>query len=280
MRQLNLLGVDTKGLHRLVYYEWGDPSNERVLVCAHGLTRNGRDFDWVARALSARYRVLCLDFPGRGLSDWLPVKEDYDYPLYVRDAVTLIARAGVEAVDWVGTSMGGLVGMWLASLPSTPIRRLVLNDVGPHVPKEAVERIAAYVGDDPRFRDDDAFEQYLRSIYEPFGRLSDIHWDHLFTHSRRLTTEGDIGLAYDPGISIPFKGKKASDIDLWEMWTRLHCPILVLRGAKSDVLLEATAQQMAQREATTLVEFADVGHAPMLMSENQVGSVRDWLLAT
>jgi pimeloyl-ACP methyl ester carboxylesterase len=277
MRRSTLLGVDTEGLHRLVYYEWGDPDNERVLVCAHGLTRNGRDFDWLARALSDRYRVLCLDFPGRGLSDWLPVKQDYGYPLYVRDAVALIARAGVQSVDWVGTSMGGLVGMTLASFAHTPIRRLVLNDVGPFLPEAAIQRIAGYVGDDPRFADEGAFEGYLRVIYEPFGPLSDAHWEHLYTHSRRTTPEGDIGLAYDPGIGVPIRETPPADVKLWEMWARLHCPILVLRGETSDVLLETTARQMAHREHTTLVELAGVGHAPMLMSQDQIAVLRDWL---
>src|SRR5574338_839749 len=171
------------GLHHMAYTEWGDPANPAVLVCVHGLTRNGRDFDFLARALADRYRVVCPDVAGRGRSDWLPVKEDYVLPTYAADMVTLIARLDAEQVHWVGTSMGGLIGMVLASLPGNPITRLVLNDVGPVLTKLSLARIGEYVGRDPLFPDLPAAEALIRMVSAPFGALTDAQWPHLTEHA-------------------------------------------------------------------------------------------------
>lgn len=274
--------IGPHGLHRMAYTEWGDPHNPRVLICAHGLTRNGRDFDDLARALAHDYRVVCPDVVGRGRSDWLGVKADYGFPLYVADMVTLIARLDVESVHWVGTSMGGIIGMLLASQPHTPIRRLVLNDVGPVVTAVSLRRIAQYVGTAPRFPSIEAAEAYLREACAPFGSLTDAQWRHLTTHAVRPVAGGDgFAMVYDPALGEAFRAAPIlADIDLWPVYERVRCPTLALRGADSDLLEAATFAAMAERgPRAQTVEFAGVGHAPMLMDEAQIGVVREFLLA-
>lgn len=281
MIERSFKGLGPHGFHRVVYYEWGDARSERVLVCAHGMARNGRDFDFLARALAADWRVVCPDVVGRGKSDWLRVGADYGYPLYIGDMAAMIARLDVETVDWVGTSMGGLIGMMLAAQPDNPIRKLVLNDVGPFISKAALERIAGYVGKDPMFHSLEALEAYYREIYVPFGPLTDEQWSHLTEHGHRRLDEKTYGLHYDPAIGDPLQDTEAlEDVDLWPLWDLVHRPTLLIRGAESDVLDAETAAQMTERgPKAELVEIAGVGHAPPLMSDDQITLVRDWLEA-
>ncbi|HTS52871.1 MAG TPA: alpha/beta hydrolase [Burkholderiales bacterium] len=277
MRAHELRCLGPRGFHRTAYYEWGDAANPRVVVCVHGLTRNGRDFDDLAQALAPRFRVLCPDVAGRGSSEWLSHKPDYGYPLYLSDMAALIARTGAERVDWVGTSMGGLIGMMLTGLPGNPIRRLLLNDVGPFIPKAALERLAAYVGKAPRFATLDALGLYLRTVMAPFGRLTDQQWRHLTEHSSRRYDDGTFGVCYDPAIGDAFAGE-LRDVVLWPVWDAISCPTLVLRGKESDLLLRATAEEMTRRgPKARLVEFDHVGHAPALMAEDQIAVVREFL---
>jgi len=200
MRQHTVQCLSPGGLHRMAYVEWGDPANPRVLVCVHGLTRNARDFDFLAQTLSKHYRVVCPDVVGRGRSNWLRIKEHYQLQQYVADMVTLVARLGVNEVHWVGTSMGGMIGMALAAQAETPIVRLVLNDVGPVISAAAVKRIGEYVGVMPQFASFNEAEQYVRLVSAPFGRLSDAQWKHLTEHVTRQTA-GGYELVYDPGPS-------------------------------------------------------------------------------
>lgn len=278
MRQHSFLALGPSGFHRVVYSDYGDPENDRVLVCVHGLTRNGRDFDTLAQALCDRYRVICPDIPGRGRSDWLSVKEDYGYPLYCADMAALISHLDVESVHWVGTSMGGLIGMLLSAQPGSPVKRLVMNDVGPLIPKAALERIISYVGNDPRFASMQALEGYVREVYSPFGPLSDSQWRNLVESSARKTGDGDFGLNYDPAISTPLKMMPLEDVDLWPVWDKVSCPVLLIRGQTSDVLLAETAAEMQGRgPKVDFIEIEETGHAPMLMSERQIAMVSDWL---
>ena len=274
----HFLGLGLHGFHRIHYTEWGDSANDRVLICAHGLTRTGRDFDLLAASLEDRYRVICPDLPGRGQSEWLTDKMEYDYPRYLADVASLIARSGAERVDWLGTSMGGLIGMFLAAQPGTPIDRLVINDVGPFIPGAAQQRIASYVGKAPHFASLDEMEMYMRTIAAPFGSLTDAQWRHLTVHSARHLDSGEYAFAYDPGIAEAFKSRDLQDVNLWTVWDQVHCPVLILRGAESDVLTSADAQTMCEREPRTeLVEFAGVGHAPTLLDHEQIAVVSDWL---
>lgn len=263
---------------RLAFVDWGEPEARRTIVCVHGLTRNARDFDALASALAARgARVLAIDVVGRGRSDWLEDKARYTVPTYVGQIARLLQLEGLGSVDWVGTSMGGLVGMALAAAPESPIRRLVLNDVGPFVPKAALEQIRAYVGLDPLFASLEEAEAYLRKIHAPFGRLADKQWRHLAEHSVRSTPEG-LRLHYDPGIRVPYEALAAADVELWPLWDAITTPTLVLRGAESALLTEETVRAMLRRgpECEVLV-FPECGHAPALLDPTQIEPVVRWL---
>ena len=280
MRYGSYLSLNSNGFHRVAYTQWGDSDNPRVLVCVHALTRNGRDFDTLAAALAGDYRVVCPDVVGRGASDWLTDKSDYGYPQYLSDMAALVAHLNADSVHWVGTSMGGLIGMLLAALPGSPVTRMVMNDVGPLIPKAALERIAGYVGDDPHFSDLQELDEYLREIYAPFGPFTDEQWQGLVRSSARALDNAKIGLAYDPGIAEPLKAMPKEDVDLWSTWSKVPCPVLVIRGEQSDLLLADTAEQMTTSgPGAELAVLAGMGHAPTLMSEDQIALVSDWLSA-
>lgn len=281
-RERHYLGLSAAGFHRNAYWEWTSAQADAPrLIAMHGLTRNGRDFDAVAASLADRFHVVCPDVVGRGKSDWLGNGALYSYPQYLANSAALIARVATAPVDWLGTSMGGLVGMMLAAQTLTPIRRLILNDVGPFIPKASLERIGAYVGQDPRFADLKALEAYLRDVLAGFGNLSDADWAHMARHTARPLPDGGYGLAYDPAIGQAFRTGPIADVDLWPIWDLIACPVLILRGGQSDLLLANTAAEMVRRKANaTLVEFPDCGHAPALMNAGQIGVIRDWLERT
>lgn len=277
MREGEFLGLSAAGFHRIAYTEWGDPASERVVVCCHGLTRNGRDFDLLAERLSRFARVVCPDVVGRGKSDWLSDPKLYGYPQYVADMNALIARLNVGQVDWIGTSMGGLIGMTLAAQPKSPIRSLVMNDVGPFVPRAALRRIADYVGLDNRFSSLASLENHLRKAYAPFGPLTDAQWAHLTTHGHRDIGDGTYGLAYDPAIAVNVR-LGVQDWNLWPIYEKVAAPVLVVRGMDSDLLAETTAAEMAKRgPKAERLDIPGVGHAPALMAEDQISALEGWL---
>ncbi len=283
MQRNAILGLSKSGFHSVSYLDWGEPDAAHVVVCVHGLTRNARDFDVLAGSLQSECRVVCPDVVGRGLSGWLADPADYAMPQYLADMTALLARITAHSppdvrIDWVGTSMGGLIGMLLAAQPETPIRRLVVNDVGPHLPKAALERIGTYVGKAPRFQSLDAAQRYVRTVSAAFGPLTDAQWRHLTEHSVQADPQGGWVMRYDPGIAFTFTQAQA-DVSLWPVWDCIRSPVLLLRGAQSDLLLRETALEMQRRGPdTTLVEFPGIGHAPVLMDEDQVSVVRDFLL--
>lgn len=280
MRHGDILSLDSRGFHRLHYLEWGSADNERVVICVHGLARNSRDFDELAQALSRGYRVICPDLPGRGNSDWLDNADDYLLSQYVQDMVALIARLNVCQLDWIGTSLGGLIGMVLAAQKQTPIRRLVLNDIGPFVPKSALLRISQYLGD-PRFDDEPALERWLRQTYPALSGLEPHQWQHLVTHAQRRCENGQLGLHYDPAIAHNAIQAAQQDIDLWMLWHSIRCPRLLLHGEQSDVLTAATVARMeAESDNLSVCSLPGIGHAPSLMESDQITRVTDWLRAT
>lgn len=282
MRQREVQCLNPSGLHKMAYTEWGEPDNPHVLVCVHGLTRCGRDFDFLAQALSPECRVVCPDVVGRGHSDWLANKSLYGVPQYLADMVTLLARLDVASVDWVGTSMGGLIGMALAAHANAPIRRLLLVDVGPVVTATAIARIGEFVGRAPRFESIEQAEAYLRVVAAPFGPLSDAQWRHLTEHTVRLKADGKFDVHYDPGIAEPFRAVmgEGKDHELWPIYDAIRCPTRVLRGESSDVLTRETAREMTERGPhAQVVEIPGVGHAPMLFDEAQIAHAREFLLA-
>jgi pimeloyl-ACP methyl ester carboxylesterase len=264
----------------LSYADWGSPGAARTVVCVHGLTRNGRDFDHLARVLAGDRRVICPDIAGRGLSDPLTDPEHYALPTYVAHMVQLLSRLGLDEVDWVGTSMGGLIGMGVAAMEASPIRRLVLNDIGPFLPKLALQRINSYLGLDLRFASLDALEAHLREIHAGFGPLTDAEWRHLAEYSAARREDGRFGLNYDQRLGQPMKTGPIEDVDLWPVWEQIRCPVLVLRGISSDLLLAETAAEMTRRgPRAEVVEVDGTGHAPALMAKDQIAIVRSWLSA-
>ena len=280
--------LDSRGLHRMAYWEWGDRSNPRVLVCAHGLSRQGRDFDTLAAALSDPalhdpYRVICPDVVGRGHSDWLTDPAGYSIPAYVADMVSLLARLDAQTVHWLGTSRGGLIGLALAALPGSPVSRLVLNDVGPSIEAAALQRIGAYLGQPAHWASEDEAADALWAISTGFGPHSPDQWLALTRPQLRPDGAG-FKSHYDPAIALGLRQitpelARFGEAALWQSYDRLSCPTLLLRGAESDLLSAATAQAMAGRGPKARVhEFAGVGHAPTLVQPDQVRVVREFLL--
>jgi pimeloyl-ACP methyl ester carboxylesterase len=269
------------GLHRMAYTEWGARDNPRVLVCVHGLTRNGRDFDALAEAMSGHYRVICPDVVGRGQSAHLRDPAAYGIPQYVADMVTLIARLNVETVHWVGTSMGGLIGMALGAQEGTPIRKMVLNDVGPVITAESLQRIGTYVGTNPDWATFDEALAFVKFVSAPFGSLTEAQWYHLTETGIAQGADGRWRFRYDPRIAEPFRAAFADkDVDLWPLYEQIKCPTLVIRGAESDLLTRETWQKMAAcGPRAKLAEIEGVGHAPMFQSVDQIAVVRDFLLS-
>lgn len=269
------------GLHRMAYWEWGDPDNPDVVVCVHGLTRQGRDFDRLARTLAPRWRVVCPDVVGRGRSDWLTEPGQYQIPQYVGDMVTLLARLRARRLGWVGTSMGGLIGLGLAGLDSSPIDALVLNDIGPELDPAGMVRIASYVGGPQRYASVEEGAAMLARVSAGFGPHTDAEWLEL---SRPMfVPDGDaLRLHYDPriqgGLAVDPAALAAAATALWGQYDRIAAPTLVLRGAESDLLSRATAQAMTGRGPRPgLREFAGVGHAPTLVHDDQIVAVAGFL---
>jgi pimeloyl-ACP methyl ester carboxylesterase len=279
MLERHLACLGPSGFHRVAYDEWCGMVGAPTLVCVHGLSRNARDFDAIAADLSRHYRVVCPDMPGRGRSAWLANPADYAFPLYLADCAALLARLDVESVDWIGTSMGALIGMMLAAQRGSPIRKLVLNDAGAFVSGEGLNRIGGYLGADPTFASIEAMEAALRRNNTPYGSLTDAQWRKLTIDSAREKPGGGYGFNYDPRLGDPYKAGPVGDVDLWAFWDAVRCPTLLLRGEKSDIVSRDVAEAMTKRgPKAKLVEFPGIGHAPQLLSDDQIGAVRDFLL--
>jgi len=275
------------GFVRVAYMDWGPPDSSQVVLCVHGLTRNSRDFDFLARRLASKgMRVVVPDLPGRGKSGWVETAMDYATPLYLAATNAVIARTGAAEVDWLGTSLGGHVGMEMAALEGNPIRRLILNDFGARISGGALQRIGSYLRIKRHFPDVAALEAHLRSIHEPFGRLTDAQWRHMAEHSAVKTEDGDYRQHYDPAIGRVFSWPLMVDIALWNIWDRVSCPTLILRGEDSDLLHASTVREMVKRGIAgkkglvRSVEVRDCGHAPPLMSDAQISIVEEFLLTT
>jgi pimeloyl-ACP methyl ester carboxylesterase len=275
-----VLGISRRGFHRVAYVEWGNPNAERVAVCVHGLSRQGRDFDRLAASMAAQgWRVICPDLAGRGRSDWLRNPDEYNLPQYAMDLTALIARLGVTEVDWIGTSLGGLIGIVLAGQDKSPIRSLVVNDIGPFLPWQALHRLGNSVRNTPKsFPDLAAAIGYYRTMLAPFGPLTDDEWQHLAVHSVGESAGGVWRMLCDPGITAAFRPGLFFNLSLWTYWDAITCPTLVLRGAESDLLLPMTLKEMARRgPRAATVEFPGCGHAPALMDAGQIETVTRWL---
>ena len=282
MRTESYLGLSPEGYHNIRVWGWGEPAAEKALICVHGLSRNGRDFDTLAADLAPHYHIACPDVIGRGESDRVG-QDHYAYPQYCADMNALIARmteGGRAQVDWVGTSMGGLIGMMMAAFPKSPVRKLVLNDVGPVVSKPALDHIATYIDAVPEFDSVEAAAEAIATNNAGFGPLSREQWYFLAETSVYQRDDGKWTWRRDPAIGKAFKSQPIlDDVVLWDVWDAITCPVLVLRGGDSPLLTAETAEKMMRRgPATEVVTFDGIGHAPALLEEDQIGVIRDWLL--
>ena len=296
MKKDYFLGLSEEGFHRVAYTEWGLPTNTNApVICVHGLTRNGRDFDSLANYLSCHgSHVYCPDIVGRGDSDWLNNPLHYTYEQYMADMNAMIARTQQSQVDWIGTSMGGLIGLFLASVPNSPIRCLVLNDIGPQIPANGLARLSKYAGNEPNFSSLEEAKNYFKIVYADFGSLSEAQWQQFTEHSVKEITPGRFAVKLDNGIKVaqtkskiawnslmhPLKALEGTffDIDLWDTWRKVTCPTLVIHGKKSDILLPSILQKMQQtRPDIDVIEIADAGHAPALLDPATQESIHRWL---
>jgi pimeloyl-ACP methyl ester carboxylesterase len=276
--------ISPAGLHRMSYKEWGDPQNPKVLICVHGITRVSDDFDALAAALQDEYRVICPDVVGRGQSESLPNPQLYQIPQYVSDMVTLLARLNPQTVDWFGTSMGGLIGLILASMEKNPIRKLILNDVGPSLNFDGLKRIGELIGQDVRFDTFAEGAQFIREVSNSFGPHSEAQWDKLARDVLKQNADGKWVRHYDLNLSIPVQATTLETAALgekmlWAAYDAIRCETLLVRGSESDLLSAETAQQMQTRgPRAKLVEIAGVGHAPTFLQSDQIAIAKDFLL--
>jgi pimeloyl-ACP methyl ester carboxylesterase len=265
---------------RIAYYTAGNPLAKRTLLCVHGLTRNSRDFDFIVQILSPHFRIYCLDMPGRGHSQWLPDPSLYHYGTYLALIMNFCAHFQLEKIDWLGTSMGGILGMMLAAQGYIPVESMVINDIGAMIPASALARLSTYVGIQPRFVDFASGERYIRQILAPFGIEDDAHWHHV-THHSIIPKEDGWYQHYDPSIAKHFQQSDGQeDVLLWDLWNNVKAErILLLRGSKSDIFDLETAKKMQETGSHIAYhEFANIGHAPSLMRQEEHEIVANWLL--
>ncbi len=272
------LSLNSDGLHRLSYSEWGTP-NDKPFICVHGLGRNGRDFDRLANYLSQEGAwVICPDIAGCGLSDWLKNPADYCFNQYLHDLLALMARLNANHVNWLGTSIGGLLGLRLASQANSPIERLILNDIGPDITHDGLKRLQLTLAkNELRFASLDLAERYFRRTLSGFGALSNHQWRHLTKCSIKPTASGAYTLRSDPRISIPDL-KPEEQPCLWTAWQKMRCPSLVVHGETSDILLNDSLINMQRAQPRlSLLEIPEVGHAPFLSSDHEMAFIQQWL---
>lgn len=261
--------------YQVGYRAHGGPSNPNVLVCVHGISRNARDFDTIGAALSEHYYVVAIDMPGRGQSDWMEDKSQYNYPLYETVAGEIIAMTGARQVDWIGTSMGGVIGMRVASTPGSPIRKLVLNDIGPHIPAEGRRQNSRVFGLDTRFKSEAEGIQWVRENRTAFGPFTEADWQKFGRDSLRKVSDGEWALDYDPGLGGV---RSLDDYNAWDQWERITCPVLCVWGRESVLLTADTIERMKTTGPKAEVfEVPGVGHCPGLVDAAQIGAVRDFL---
>ena len=274
-------GLSATAFHRVSYVDWGPIDDETPVICVHGLTRQGRDFDLLAADLrSCGRRVVCPDLPGRGRSDWLSEPDEYALPQYCADMNALIARLDVDEVDWVGTSLGGLIGIILAGMPGSPIRRLVVNDIGPYVASIGLVRIGHYLREMPEsFPTIEAAEAYFREILAPYGDLTDAQWRLITEHSVCWDAAKNTFLMLcDKNIGKAFRNSWFASLNIWKYWEEIPVPTLILHGVQSDLLTRQLTDEMTARNPhASVVRFEECGHVPPLFESHQIEVVRNFL---
>lgn len=271
------------GRHRVACYRWGNPEAKQTVLCAHGLTRNGRDFDYLARALSHDYQVLCPDMPGRGHSQWLKNPAGYNNPAYVADVAWILRSLHISKVHWIGTSMGGIMGILAANSMPDVLQTLIINDIGCFIPAEGMQRIRDIADLKTSYKTRQDAEEAYRQRCANFGITNESHWQHLFNHGLRMHGNGAADFTYDPAIfSVGFpKDAEVTDVDLWPLWKAVtSIPVLLIRGSESDILLRRTAVEMESRHNDLLFyEASGCGHAPSLMENKEIALIHEWISA-
>jgi pimeloyl-ACP methyl ester carboxylesterase len=269
------------GFHKVAYTEWGDPDNPEVLFCVHGITRNARDFDHLARVLQNEYRIVCPDVVGRGRSDLTGNPLNYNYVQYINDMTAMVARSGAKEITWLGTSMGGIIGMMIAAQPRNPIKKLILNDVGMFIPKSALERIVKYASIFPTFSNLEEAKTDLENRLSTFGIKNPEHFNHLLKYAFKEDATGNLNYHYDPTILKAFAANPIEDVHMEPVWSAITCPVLIIRGAESDILQAETLKKMVEmKPGTQTALIPHTGHAPTLMEAEQIKIVSDWLNQT
>ena len=270
--------ITRKGYHRIAYRDWHTVDDRDTVFCLHGLTRNSHDFDVLARSLAKTRRVICPDMVGRGKSEWLDHSYDYQLPQYNLDFTVLASTVGCQRFDVLGTSLGGLMGITLAGMENTPVRKLVVNDIAPEVPYAALKRLTKYLGADPLFSTLKELELHLRETLAPFSPMSNSDWQRMAKTSS-MKKDGGYRLAFDPAISHNYRRYWfLVYLNLWRYWNRINCPVLILRGTESDFLTKPLVEKMIDRlPHAELIEFQGVGHTPTLNSKKQIAPVMEWL---
>lgn len=276
---INWLKLQRIPAHNISYLEYGDPNNEKTIICAHGLTRNAHDFNKIAAALESSYRIIAIDYPGRGKSAYFKNPEHYNYPVYVKDSVKILKNLQINKPIWLGTSMGGIIGMALASYYPKLLKGLIMNDVGPFIPASIISKIGKYASQPPFFEDLQAAKEYLKMIYSQFGITNEEDWNYMTEHSFIINPQGKYQMNYDQSIvkGMKLTSKKIKDMNIWHIWHKISCPMLIIRGAKSDILTESTLEQMKKTKKFDLYTVYEAGHAPSLMTENQIDVIKHWL---
>lgn len=270
--------LTTQGFYKSAYVDWGEIDNKDVLLCVHGLTRNSRDFDYLAKDLQQSCRVVCPDLLGRGESDYPGNPHVYNFAQYLTDMVAFLARIGAPKVHWLGTSLGGIIGMMLAAQPNSPIKSLILNDVGMIVPSMTLQRLQTYARNDHVFLSFHEAKSYFQTVLSTFGITDDVLWNHITQYGIKRDDQGHFRLAYDPAIGQAFINEPSPSLHLETYWQAIECPILVIRGEQSDLLLPDIITKMLYLQPNTkVVTLPHCGHAPSLMIPEHIQVVKDWL---
>jgi len=280
---INFLGLQYIQSHKISYLEFGDSDNKNVIICAHGLTRNAHDFDKIAQALSKDFRVIAINYPGRGDSDYFKIKKHYNYQVYIKDSLFFLNELKIKQtthqITWLGTSMGGIIGMVLASKYPKLFKNLIINDVGPFISSSPLVKIGQYAGKTLLFDDLNSAKQHLKLIYSQFGITAEEDWDYLTQHSFKLNFDGKYKMNYDPDIVYSMKttSYKPKDVNLWKIWDKIECNLLVVHGAKSEILTESIIKEMKRNKNLDLYVVESAGHAPALIASDQIDYIQTWV---
>lgn len=264
--------------HKISYIEFGDPENKNVIVCAHGLTRNAHDFDRLAQELSKNYRVISINYPGRGDSENFKKASHYNYTTYIKDTLLFLKYLNIKKPIWIGTSMGGIIGMALASKFKKIFKGLILNDIGAFIDSAPLVKIGSYAKKTVILEDLVSAKEHLKLIYGQLGIKKEEDWDYLTEHSVISTLGGKYKMNYDPAITKGMKNAKSQkDVDLWSIWNKIKCKILLVHGVKSQFLTKSTITKMKDTQAFDLYEVKYAGHAPSLMNSEEISHITSWV---